>query len=491
MDVDIPEESQTGQSSTQHSRRPHLVPVDDLHPFDLDGYIANYTGRTAVDRLVHIISTCPALAPEAFQLAVQHIHQSRDPSLYQQVMSAYDQISGVSDAPLPSPLDLAPLDTKWADETMAKNQAERSKLEVELKTYSNNMIKESIRMGHRDLGDFYRSVGEYPTALKHYTKSREFCTTSQHVLEMCLSVLELLIEQRNFSHLPTYVFKADAALDAASAAAANAKEGEGAAPAAAPLLNKRKAVSEDRERVQSKLDFATALSSLASGNYQKAAYTFLKLGPAKDFGDWMGKLIAPGDIAIYGVLCALASLPRSALKVQILENSTFGVYVEQEPYVRELVEAYLSSNFKTVLELLNRYSSRHALDIYLAPHVFELTNMIRNWAVVLYFQPFASIKLDRMSGAFGWTVEEVEEQVVALIQSNSIHGRVDSQNKILYAKQTDYRAELFARAIKVARDIQSTNRKVLLRMRLQQADLTIKAPKGYTSSIADLMSYGE
>ncbi|KAJ7151400.1 26S proteasome subunit RPN7-domain-containing protein [Mycena crocata] len=508
MDVDIPEDN--GQSSTQthYSRKTQLILVDDLHPFDLDGYISNYTGRTAVDRLIHIISTCPSLAAEAFQLAVQQIHQSRDPSLYQQVMSAYDQISGATDVPLPSSMDLASLDTRWADETMAKNQAERSKLEVELKTYSNNMIKESIRMGHRDLGDFYRSVGEYPTALKHYTKSREFCTTSQHVLEMCLSVLELLIEQRNYSHLPTYVFKADAALDAASAAAANtAKEGDPAtAPAAAPLLNKRKAISEDRERVQSKLDFATALSSLASGNYQKAAYSFLKLGPAKDLGEWMGRLIAPGDIAIYGVLCALASLPRSSLKTQILENSTFGVYVEQEPYVRELVEAYLSSNFKTVLELLNRYSSRHALDIYLAPHVVELTNMIRNWAVVLYFQPFASIKLDRMSGAFGWTVEEVEEQVVSLIQSGSIHGRVDSQNKILYAKQTDYRAELFARAIKAGRDIQSTNRKVLLRMRLyvlfssalvprsplanrQQADLTIKAPKGYSgNSIADLLS---
>jgi COP9 signalosome complex subunit 1 len=61
-------------------------------------------------------------------------------------MSAYDQVSGVSETPLPSALDLASLDTRWADETMAKNQAERSKLEVELKTYSNNMIKESIRV---------------------------------------------------------------------------------------------------------------------------------------------------------------------------------------------------------------------------------------------------------------------------------------------------------------------------------------------------------
>jgi COP9 signalosome complex subunit 1 len=35
-----------------------------------------------------------------------------------------------------------------------------------------------------------------------------------------------------------------------------------------------------------------------------------------------------------------------------------------------------------------------------------------------------------MSAAFGWTVEEVEQQVVALIQSGDIKGRVDSQNKV-------------------------------------------------------------
>jgi COP9 signalosome complex subunit 1 len=46
-------------------------------------------------------------------------------------------------------------------------------------------------MGHRDLGDFYRATGDYTQALKHYTKSREFCSTSQHVLDMCLSVLEV------------------------------------------------------------------------------------------------------------------------------------------------------------------------------------------------------------------------------------------------------------------------------------------------------------
>lgn len=35
-----------------------------------------------------------------------------------------------------------------------------------------------------------------------------------------------------------------------------------------------------------------------------------------------------------------------------------------------------------------------------------------------------------MSLAFGWTIEEVEQHVVNLIQSGAIQGRVDSQNKV-------------------------------------------------------------
>ena len=68
--------------------------------------------------------------------------------------------------------------------------------------------------------------------------------------------------------------------------------------------------------------------------------------------------MSPGDIAIYSTLCALASLSRQAIKKQIIENQAFGAYIEHEPYVRELMEAYLASNFKTVFEIVSRYSVR-------------------------------------------------------------------------------------------------------------------------------------
>lgn len=89
---------------------------------------------------------CPSIAPEAYQLCVQHIHQSRDPSLYQNLLAAYEQLTSNTDLNLPDMMELVELDVKWADETLSKNQADRAKLEVELKTYTNNMIKESIRV---------------------------------------------------------------------------------------------------------------------------------------------------------------------------------------------------------------------------------------------------------------------------------------------------------------------------------------------------------
>ena len=43
---------------------------------------------------------------------------------------------------------------------------------------------------HWELGEFYRAAGKHAAALKHYTKSREFRTTTHRILEMCQCVLE-------------------------------------------------------------------------------------------------------------------------------------------------------------------------------------------------------------------------------------------------------------------------------------------------------------
>lgn len=68
------------------------------------------------------------------------------------------------------------------------------------------------------------------------------------------------------------------------------------------------------------------------------------------------QIISPSDIAIFGVLCSLATLPRSAIKAAVVDSETFTMFIEQEQYVREILDAYMSSKFKAVLDILERNS---------------------------------------------------------------------------------------------------------------------------------------
>ena len=101
-----------------------------------------------MDRLVYIINICPTLAVPALQLAAQHIFKTRDVDLYRNIANIYDAVA--ADAQLPPATEVAPLDHVWYDEWSSKNLSERTRLEVELKTYTSNMIKESIRVCCRD-----------------------------------------------------------------------------------------------------------------------------------------------------------------------------------------------------------------------------------------------------------------------------------------------------------------------------------------------------
>lgn len=51
-----------------------------------------------------------------------------------------------TESPLPDFSEVSTIDQDWVTKTTRKNTEERQKLEVELKTYSSNMIKESIRV---------------------------------------------------------------------------------------------------------------------------------------------------------------------------------------------------------------------------------------------------------------------------------------------------------------------------------------------------------
>lgn len=72
-------------------------------------------------------------------------------------------------------------------------------------------------MGYNDFGDFYYAHGQLGDAFKNYVRTRDYCTTSKHITQMCLNVILVSIELGQFMHVSNYVGKAEQAPDSLDA----------------------------------------------------------------------------------------------------------------------------------------------------------------------------------------------------------------------------------------------------------------------------------
>ena len=86
-----------------------------------------------------------------------------------------------------------------------------------------------------------------------------------------------------------------------------------------------------------KLGCAAGLAALESRKYKLAARKFTELGV--ELGNSYEEVISPQDVAVYGGLCALASLDRAELKERVLDNISFRAALEAG--FRLIVQSYL------------------------------------------------------------------------------------------------------------------------------------------------------
>jgi len=176
---------------------------------EMESYIAAYAGHTRLKRLQFIAQHEPTLRAEALRIAVEQARQGVNTALYQELCATEGCPVARDDA--------------WVDSVEKKASARLDKLESDLASHKTSLVKESIRMGHSDLGDFHASRGDFATALKCYVRTRDYCTTSRHTLSMCLAVVKVSIHMGNYTHVSNYVSKAEATPDAGSDAVLTAQ----------------------------------------------------------------------------------------------------------------------------------------------------------------------------------------------------------------------------------------------------------------------------
>lgn len=430
--------------------------VENTSSFDLEVYASSYTGLAKLHRLLYVADHCPALRVEALRAALAYVMTTYNTALYQDVhkrlASAVSGSSILPDAVAGVVHNVPGLDTQWMEATSKKGALKLEKLDTDLKNYKSNSIKESIRRGHDDLGDHYLDCGDLSNALKCYSRARDYCTSAKHVINMCLNVIKVSIYLQNWSHVLSYVNKAEAT----------------------PHVSEQNKESATKfKSVITRLKCAAGLAELATRKYKSAAKYFLLAGFDNcDFPE----LLSPNDVARYGTLCALASFDRHELHKNVLSSSSFKLFLELEPQLRDILHRFYDSQYAVCLQLLDQVKDSLLLDMYLASHINTLYTQIRNRALCQYFSPYLSADMTKMAQAFNTSMRDLENELMQLILDGQINARIDSHNKILYAKQQDQRITTFEKSIQMGLDNQRRTKALILRSAMLKNQVHVRSP---------------
>lgn len=311
-------------------------------------------------------------------------------------------------------------------------------------------------MGYEDLGRHYHSVGELTLASKAFGKMREYCITHHNIFTMSLHIINVSIEQQNWHSVQSNVSK----------------------------LRVQAAKYPETDFVSGKFTAAMGISYLALGLFREAASQFLdtRMITAKvdDLTDKeaYNEVVTPNDVAVYGGICALASMTREELQRRVLENSSFRNYLGLEPHIRRAISAFVSSKYSTCLSILNSYKGDYLLDIYLRPHIHELYARVRSKAIQQYFIPFSCVTLSALAKAFDTDVPSIEVELTTMIKHGSLDARIDLVDSLLLANTVDGRKKVHEDALTMAKEYERTAYLRILRMETLNAGLEVKSLKG-------------
>lgn len=449
MQIDIPE--------NDHLIREDVFVVESPS-IDLDVYASNYKGIAKLQRLLYIGKHCPSYAIDAFKMCASAVKSTHNVDIYRETMTRLAEVYNQEDIVATAQGQQPDADNHWLESTTKRAIQKLDKLDQDLKTYKNNSIKESIRRGHDDLGDHYLDCGDFSNALKCYSRARDYCICAQHIVNMCMNVINVSLYMQNWPHVQTYVHKALSVPDLIVENTVTV------------TTEKQKKTNSD---ILAKLKCASGLAELAQKQYKAAARLFLQV--SFDHLDY-SQILSAHDVAIYGGICALATFDRDELQKNVLSSSSFKQFLELQPHLRDILHKFYASQYAMCLHLLDQMKDNLLLDLFLSQHVDKLYSQIRSRALIQYFSPYVSADLNKMSTAFNTSIAFLEDELTQLILDGQISARIDSRKKILYARDVDHRCSTFSKTLQTGKEYESRIRALMLRTVVLQHSIQVKSP---------------
>lgn len=313
-------------------------------------------------------------------------------------------------------------------------------------------------MGNEDLARFYFECGNFPEAQKALLNMRQYCTSPKHLVDMTLNLVKVSIAQKSWVNVQAHLVKVDSA----------------------------GLKGDERSKLEPIVSASLGLAHMCSGNFPEAANCLIHTSPqfmtleATAHVTWQRELLTGNDIAVYGGLCALASMDRTELQEKVLGNSEFRNFLELEPHIRRAITLFCNSKYSACLEILEGYRTDYLLDVHLSKLVSTIYGSIRTKSIVQYFIPFSCVTLDEMATKFQVTGEQagIEYELEEMINSGVLDARIDLVDRLLISPPRNPRYSVHSEALTMAEKYDHTLRLRLTRLNLLNAGLTIEGNKG-------------
>lgn len=311
-------------------------------------------------------------------------------------------------------------------------------------------------MGTDDLAAHYHATGDLAAASKAYARLKDNCTTPSHFAAMHLKNITVAIDRGDWLGVQQAV----------------ARYKTGPKP------------EDEQSKNSPKICAAAGLALLAQGNYLEAATQFLAAEPT--LGESYNEILTANDVAVYGGLCALASMDRNELQRRVLENNQFRSYLELEPHIRRAVSFFCNNKFRSCLDILDEHRADYLLDVHLQRHIPDLYTQIRTKSIQQYTVPFSKVSLEAMAKVFAPdSVAGVAgptdinapfvQELIRLIETGVLHWRIDMEKGLLVSKHTDLRRDVMREALQSVEEYINEAHLRLIRTNVVNAGLEVRA----------------
>lgn len=380
-----------------------IVPDPTEFDWDLSKYASHYSGYSKLSRISLAYSRAPsALKNDWKELLICTFIESSCTSLSKKLRS-----EGCLEENLL---------IDWEATIDSKMQGDLNVLESDLINAKSSTNKENIRTAFYNLGSLYYRWGRFEESCKMFLKAREFCSLPRHHNEIDILLISCSIEMGQFLNASGFATKlSDGAVD---------------------------------QITQIRAKAILAVLQLREKNYQQTAAMLLEIDA--DISNDYNFVISGADIGFYATICSLATMDRTGLRENLLENKKFQhIYLTSNPELKGPVSDILSNSFREFIPFLQWLRMRLQMDIHLRFCAEELIFLIRDRLFLQFMTPYRVIELSKITQAFSIDPGQVRSQLIHLVSTKKLVARIDFSIGVITKKSSENMDESIERALKI------------------------------------------